>query len=126
MEFENDLYGLQHSVMIPPPAELQSQERSRRTQLSSILNHSDSSVIVMKSPVSVVYAVKGLTSIPSDSLPHQVSVSKLPFDAKISHTTVPWVGPNVYLRCLIKNTSDYKILWDPVNIVFDDTLVSVS
>jgi hypothetical protein len=80
----------------------------------------------MKSSASVVYAVKGLTSIPSDGLPHQVPVSKLLFDAKISHITVPWVEPNIYLRCLIKNTSDYKILWGPVNIVFDDTLVSVS
>jgi hypothetical protein len=99
---------------------------SSSTSITSRPSLADSSVIVMKSSVSLVYAVKGLTSIPSDGQPHQVPVAKLPFDAKISHVSVPWVEPNVYLRCSIKNTSDYKIFSGPVNILFDDTLVSIS
>lgn len=83
-------------------------------------------MIVTKSSVSLVYAVKGLISIPSDGLPHQVSVARLPFEAKISHVSVPWIEPDVYLRCSITNISDYKIFSGPVNILFDHTLVSIS
>jgi hypothetical protein len=118
-QFGGTLFGSGVASTKPDPGPTNSQEQPIQTP-------SDSSVIIMKSSGSLTYAVKGLTSVLSDGLAHQVSVTKLSFDAIISYVSVPWIEPNVYMQCLIKNTSDYKIFSGPANLLFDDALISIT
>lgn len=54
--------------------------------------------IVSETPVAASYSVEGKSTIPSDAKGHQVSIANLPFDAQISHITVPRIEPRVYLE----------------------------
>ncbi|KAI0305272.1 hypothetical protein B0F90DRAFT_1809060 [Multifurca ochricompacta] len=67
--------------------------------------------VIHESPLALAYHVDGASGVPSDGVPHQVSVAVLPFEAKIQHVTV-------------KNTSDYRLLPGPVNAFVDDSFVS--
>ncbi|KDQ59010.1 hypothetical protein JAAARDRAFT_128083 [Jaapia argillacea MUCL 33604] len=80
--------------------------------------------IVNVSPLSISYRVEGKASIPSDGEAHQVSVAVLPFDAKVTHVTIPRVSAIAYLQCEVKNTSDYRLLPGPVSVFLDESYVS--
>ncbi|KAJ6489052.1 hypothetical protein C8R45DRAFT_901974 [Mycena sanguinolenta] len=80
--------------------------------------------IVTETPLAISYAVEGATTVPSDGTVHQVSIAVLPFEAKISHICSPRVDPRVYLQCHVKNTSEYRLLPGPVNVVLNDGFVS--
>ncbi|KAI0252908.1 hypothetical protein BJV78DRAFT_1281253 [Lactifluus subvellereus] len=80
--------------------------------------------VVHESPLALTYHVEGASGVPSDGVPHQVSVAVLPFEAKILHVTVPKVQPAAYLEASVKNTSDYRLLPGPVNAFVDDSFVS--
>ncbi|KDQ59014.1 hypothetical protein JAAARDRAFT_127570 [Jaapia argillacea MUCL 33604] len=80
--------------------------------------------IVNVSPLAISYRVEGKASIPSDGEAHQVSVAILPFDAKVTHVTVPRVSAVAYLQCEVKNTSDYRLLPGPVSVFLDESYVS--
>ncbi|KAJ7471038.1 hypothetical protein FB451DRAFT_1090666 [Mycena latifolia] len=80
--------------------------------------------IVTETPLAISYAVEGATTVPSDGTAHQVSVALLPFEAKISHICTPRIDPRVYLRCHVKNTSEYRLLPGPVSVVVNDSFVS--
>jgi len=79
---------------------------------------------VHESPLALTYHVEGASGVPSDGVPHQVSVAVLPFEAKILHVTVPKVRPVAYLQASVKNTSDYRLLPGPVHAFVDDSFVS--
>ncbi|TFK68241.1 hypothetical protein BDN72DRAFT_769601 [Pluteus cervinus] len=79
---------------------------------------------VTETPVAVSFSVKGQTTIPSDGIDHRVSVAILPFEANISHITVPSTEPRVYLQCEVKNTSEYRLLPGPCSVILDDSYVS--
>jgi len=80
--------------------------------------------VVHESPLALTYHVEGASGVPSDGVPHQVSVAVLPFEAKILHVTVPKVRPVAYLQASVKNTSDYRLLPGPVHAFVDDSFVS--
>jgi uncharacterized protein (TIGR02231 family) len=80
--------------------------------------------VVHESPLALTYHVEGTSGVPSDGVPHQVSVAVLPFEAKILHVTVPKARPVAYLEASVKNTSDYRLLPGPVNAFLDDSFVS--
>ncbi|KAI0252907.1 hypothetical protein BJV78DRAFT_1281252 [Lactifluus subvellereus] len=80
--------------------------------------------VVHESPLALTYHVEGASGVPSDGVPHQVSVAVLPFEAKILHVTVPKERPAAYLEASVKNTSDYRLLPGPVNAFVDDSFVS--
>jgi uncharacterized protein (TIGR02231 family) len=79
---------------------------------------------VTKSPLSVTYTVDGKSTIPSDGESHKVSVAQLPFEATISHVTIPRKGALAYLQCEVKNNTDYHILPGPVSVFMDGEYVS--
>ncbi|KAI9510195.1 hypothetical protein F5148DRAFT_995619 [Russula earlei] len=80
--------------------------------------------VVHESPLALTYHVEGASGVPSDGVPHQVSIAVLPFDAKIQHVTVPKVRPVAYLQATVKNTSDYRLLPGAVHAFVDDSFVS--
>ena len=59
---------------------------------------SEPTTIVTESPLSVSYGVEGESTIPSDGVPHQVSVAILAFDSKVTHICCPKIDPRVYLQ----------------------------
>jgi len=80
--------------------------------------------VVHESPLALTYHVEGASGVPSDGVPHQVSVAVLPFEAKIIHVTVPKARPVAYLQATVKNTSDYRLLPGSVHAFVDDSFVS--
>jgi uncharacterized protein (TIGR02231 family) len=80
--------------------------------------------VVHESPLSLTYHVEGASGVPSDGVPHQVTIAVLPFEAKIQHVTVPKVRPVAYLQATVKNTSDYRLLPGAVHAFVDDSFVS--
>lgn len=80
--------------------------------------------VVHESQLSLTYHVEGASGVPSDGVPHQVTIAVLPFEAKIQHLTVPKVRPVAYLQATVKNTSDYRLLPGVVHAFVDDSFVS--
>ncbi|KAF9459033.1 hypothetical protein BDZ94DRAFT_1269216 [Collybia nuda] len=80
--------------------------------------------VVTETPIAISYSVHGNSTIPSDGIEHQVSIAVLPFEAKISYVAIPRIEPLVYLQCQVKNTSDYRLLPGPVNVILDDSHAS--
>jgi uncharacterized protein (TIGR02231 family) len=80
--------------------------------------------VVHESPLALTYHVEGASGVPSDGVPHQVTIAVLPFEAKIQHVTVPKVRPVAYLQATVKNTSDYRLLPGTVHAFVDDSFVS--
>ncbi|KAI0264599.1 hypothetical protein BC834DRAFT_970557 [Gloeopeniophorella convolvens] len=118
---------------IPPPAPspllpqaagsmMQNGIRSRSVDPASPFTVPTS--VVKESPLALSYHVDGASSVPSDGVPHKVSVAELPFEAKIVHVTVPKAKAVAYLQASVKNTSEYRLLPGPVNAFVDDSFVS--
>jgi len=80
--------------------------------------------VIHESPVALAYHVEGAPGVPSDGVPHQVTIAVLPFEANIQHVTVPKVRPVAYLQATVKNTSDYRLLPGTVQALVDDSFVS--
>ena len=80
--------------------------------------------VVHESPLALTYHVEGASGVPSDGVPHQVTIAVLPFEAKIQHVTVPKVRPVAYLQATVKNTSDYRLLPGTVRAFLDDSFMS--
>ncbi|KAF9459031.1 hypothetical protein BDZ94DRAFT_1239542 [Collybia nuda] len=80
--------------------------------------------VVAETPISISYSVHGESTIPSDGIEHQVSMAVLLFEAKISYVTIPRIEPLVYLKCQVKNTSEYRLLPGPVSVILDDSHAS--
>ncbi|KAH9985664.1 hypothetical protein BJV74DRAFT_797022 [Russula compacta] len=80
--------------------------------------------VVHESPLALSYHVEGVSGVPSDGVPHQVSIAVLPFEANIQHVTVPKVRPVAFLQATVKNTSDYRLLPGAVHAFVDDSFVS--
>ena len=84
----------------------------------------ESTSVIHESPLALTYHVEGASGVPSDGVPHQVTIAVLPFEAKIQHVTVPKVRPVAYLQATVKNTSDYRLLPGTVHAFVDDSFVS--
>lgn len=64
----------------------------------------ESIAFVSKSPLSITYTVDGKSTIPSDGDSHKVTVAQLPFEAVISHVTVPRKAALAYLQASISSS----------------------
>ena len=81
--------------------------------------------------VSTVFAIPGLSSIPSDSdaaqQTHKVSIAELDFDSvELEWITVPKDTTSVFLRCRVKNTSKYVLLPGQANVFLNGSFVAKS
>lgn len=80
--------------------------------------------VVHESPFALTYHVDGASDVPSDGLPHQVSVARLPLEANIFHVAVPKMQPVAYIEASVKNTSDYRLLPGTVRAFVDHSFAS--
>ncbi|KAK0470322.1 uncharacterized protein EV420DRAFT_1742692 [Desarmillaria tabescens] len=85
---------------------------------------SEASTLVTETPFAISYSVEGTSTIPSDGVEHQVAVAVLPFQSSTSYVTVPRIDPRLFLQCQVKNTSEYRLLPGPVQVILDNTYVS--
>jgi hypothetical protein len=112
----------------PPPqigfmsAQRQYIEFDRDEELTTAIGEPVS--VVRKSPLALTYQVEGASGVPSDNVPHQVSIAVLPFEATTQHVTIPKVQPVAYLQATVKNTSDYRLIPGTVHAFVDDSFVS--
>ncbi|KAI0264596.1 hypothetical protein BC834DRAFT_826093 [Gloeopeniophorella convolvens] len=134
MPFYSLSYSHTEQAVVPPPGQPQI------VRVPSPIPHSDEfdvgvvpeeavpfaepTSVVRESSLAATYHVEGASGIPSDGVPHKVSVAVLPFDATIAHVAVPKAQPAAYLEARVTNTSDYRFLPGPVRAFVDDSFVS--
>lgn len=75
---------------IPPP-----DEPEHETSFDAL---SEASSVVRETPLSMVFVVNGVSSIPSDGLHHRVTLAVLPFKSRTSYITIPRDDPTVFLQ----------------------------
>ena len=120
--------GPSRAFLPPPPSSPTSTdeevyiEADGAEELTTAIGESVS--VVRKSPLALTYHVEGASGVPSDNVPHQVSIAVLPFEATTQHVTVPKVQPAAYLQATVKNTSDYRLIPGTVHAFVDDSFVS--
>ncbi|KAF9516192.1 hypothetical protein BS47DRAFT_1442695 [Hydnum rufescens UP504] len=83
-------------------------------------------VVVQEGAVSSVFHIEGQSTIPSDDLSHKVSIVALDLAAEFEWVTVPRKATSAYLKCRIKNTSDFLLIRGPSNVFMDGNFVSKS
>ncbi|KAF7773153.1 hypothetical protein Agabi119p4_5320 [Agaricus bisporus var. burnettii] len=79
---------------------------------------------VTQTPMTLTYTVRGNSDIPSDGKEHVVTIVTLDFEADVEYISVPRLDPRVFLQCQVKNTSEYRLLPGPVNVIMDKSYVS--
>jgi uncharacterized protein (TIGR02231 family) len=75
---------------------------------------------------SATFTIPSPADIPADNAPHKVAIATHPLEGKINHLTIPKLAELVYLRALVKNTSEFPLIAGPVNMFLDGTFVARS
>ncbi|KIO30855.1 hypothetical protein M407DRAFT_20177 [Tulasnella calospora MUT 4182] len=79
---------------------------------------------------SSTFVIAGKSTIPShqqdDEQTHKVSVAVIELDAKLEWVTVPKAQTSAFLKCKVKNTSQYILLPGQTSVFMDDNFVCKS
>lgn len=81
--------------------------------------------------ISASFAISGLSTVPSGSgleqKKHTVSIAEVHFDdVDLEWITVPKLQPTVFLRCKVKNTSEYALLPGSSSVFLNGSFVAKS
>ncbi|KDR77584.1 hypothetical protein GALMADRAFT_245733 [Galerina marginata CBS 339.88] len=76
--------------------------------------------------VSATFGVPGLMSVPTDGVPHSVTIARLALEADLSWVCVPKKDCRVNLKAKIKNASEYTLLTGTASIYVDGSFISKS
>jgi uncharacterized protein (TIGR02231 family) len=79
---------------------------------------------VQTNATSVVFEIKGKSTIASDNLPHKVTVLIQDFPAEFRYSAAPKLSPHAYLKTKAKNASDFPLLPGATNVFLDNNFVS--
>ncbi|XP_067674170.1 protein F37C4.5-like isoform X2 [Haliotis asinina] len=79
---------------------------------------------VTESTTSTSYEIARQTSIPSDNLPHKVSVGIFDVKPKLEYITIPKVEPRAYLQAKVTNNSVFTLLPGATSIFLDNSFVA--
>ncbi|KAF8148209.1 hypothetical protein B0H34DRAFT_669000 [Crassisporium funariophilum] len=79
-----------------------------------------------KGNISATFGVPGLISIPSDGVPHNVTIVKLALDATMSWVCVPKKDTKTHLKAKVKNASEYTLLSGKASVYVDGSFISKS
>ncbi|RPD54842.1 hypothetical protein L226DRAFT_616499 [Lentinus tigrinus ALCF2SS1-7] len=79
---------------------------------------------VDRNPLSLSYHVEGLVTLPSDGVPHKVSIAILDFTAELKYVCAPRKNTSAFIEGTIKNTSEYELLAGPVSVFMDEGFVT--
>jgi len=77
-------------------------------------------------PTSFTFHIPLAVTIPADGNAHKVTVAVFNLASKMSYLALPCVTPNVYLKAIANNTSDYPILPGNVNVFMNNNFISTS
>jgi len=79
---------------------------------------------------SVSFAISGLSTIPSDGRngqqTHKVSIAVIELHPQIEWISVPKIKDSVFMRCRVRNTSQYILLPGPASVYMDGSFVCKS
>ncbi|KAF9517235.1 hypothetical protein BS47DRAFT_1314494 [Hydnum rufescens UP504] len=98
----------------------------RSYEISKQFGSRSRAVVVQEGAVSSVFHIEGQSTIPSDDLSHKVSIAVLDLAAEFEWVTVPRKVTSAYLKCRVKNTSDFLLIRGPSNVFMDGNFVSKS
>ena len=73
---------------------------------------------------SVVFEIKGKSTIASDNLPHKVTVLIQDLPAEFRYSAAPKLSPHAYLKTKVRNTSDFPLLAGVTNVFLDNGFVA--
>ncbi|KAF5374163.1 hypothetical protein D9615_008847 [Tricholomella constricta] len=76
------------------------------------------------SGIGATFQVPGSITVPSDGVPHNVTVAKLELEASMSWVTVPKVEAKTHLKAKIKNASEYPLLPGVASVYVDGSFIS--
>ena len=79
---------------------------------------------VQTNATSVVFEIRGGSSIASDNLPHKVTVLIQDFPAEFRYSAAPKLSPHAYLKTRVKNASDFPLLPGTTNVFLDNSFVA--
>jgi uncharacterized protein (TIGR02231 family) len=79
---------------------------------------------VQTNATSVVFEIKGKSTIGNDNLPHKVTVLIQDFPAEFRYSAAPKLSPHAYLKTKAKNASDFPFLPGVTNVFLDNNFVS--
>jgi len=86
--------------------------------------------VAVEGATSSTFVISGRSTIPSDSQDgeqtHKVSIAVIDLDAKLEWIAVPRLQAATFLRCQVKNTSQYILLPGPSNVFMDNNFVCKS
>ncbi|KAF8071517.1 hypothetical protein FPV67DRAFT_1606272 [Lyophyllum atratum] len=109
----------------PAPAPASDQDQDAFEEITAPPPHPhEPTTSVTETPVAISFSITGASSVPSDGVEHQVSVAVLPFEAVVGYVAIPRVEPRVYLRCVVRNSSEYRLLGGAVSVILDESYVS--
>lgn len=75
---------------------------------------------------SVIFSLKGNTSIASDNQDHKTTIMSGKYPASFRYSTVPKLTPMAYLKTQVQNNTDYPLLAGNANIFLDNAFISTS
>ncbi|TPX32323.1 hypothetical protein SmJEL517_g04506 [Synchytrium microbalum] len=76
-----------------------------------------------ESLTSTTYQIPSKATIPSDNVPHKVTVAIIDYKPTFTWTSVPKIDAKAFLKATVKNDSEYALLAGPANIFLDDSFV---
>jgi uncharacterized protein (TIGR02231 family) len=79
-----------------------------------------------KAVTSASFEIPGASTIPSDNEEHRVTVLVVPLSAQFSHTAVPRMLEDVFLRASMKNSTDFPLLTGKASVYLDNSFVASS
>lgn len=75
---------------------------------------------------SAMFHIPAQSTIPSDNVPHKVTIAIDKLHAEFSYSSTPKLSPFVYLKAVVKNTTAAPLLAGNANIFSNDDFVATS
>lgn len=75
---------------------------------------------------SALFHIPSRSTIPSDNVPHKVTIAVEKLHGEFSYSSTPKLSPFVYLKAVIKNTTTAPLLAGSANIFSNDDFVAIS
>ncbi|ESP04072.1 hypothetical protein LOTGIDRAFT_230318 [Lottia gigantea] len=79
---------------------------------------------VAETTTSTSYEIARISTIPSDSIQHKVSVGIIDLKPRLEYITVPKKVPRAFLTAKLTNTSQFTLLPGPTSIFLDNSFVA--
>ncbi|KNC96606.1 uncharacterized protein SPPG_08190 [Spizellomyces punctatus DAOM BR117] len=113
---------------------------AKASRSDDMIDYEDQDVQTLAAPAQMIHQVAQATSglvsasfhiqtkanIPSDNVPHTVTVALLKLVPAFEYAAVPKLSPAAYLKAKLRNTSEYALLPGPANIFVDGNFVAKS